>query len=66
MSNIVIAAAKRTAIGSFLGQFNGVPTPTLGAAAIAAERVVAIASNRPISSATGIDIEAQTPTPPGQ
>jgi len=36
MSNIVIAAAKRTAIGSFLGQFNGVPTPTLGAAAIAA------------------------------
>ena len=28
MSNIVIAAAKRTAIGSFLGQFNGVPTPT--------------------------------------
>ena len=27
MSNIVIAAAKRTAIGSFLGQFNGVPTP---------------------------------------
>ena len=36
MSNIVIAAAKRTAIGSCLGQFNGVPTPTLGAAAIAA------------------------------
>ncbi|MGG2099353.1 hypothetical protein [Stenotrophomonas sp. NRRL B-14846] len=36
MSNIVIAAAKRTAIASFLGQFNGVPTPTLGAAAIAA------------------------------
>jgi len=36
MSDIVIAAAKRTAIGSFLGQFNGVPTPTLGAAAIAA------------------------------
>ncbi len=36
MSNIVIAAAKRTAIGSFLGQFTGVPTPTLGAAAIAA------------------------------
>jgi hypothetical protein len=29
MSNIVIAAAKRTAIGSFLGQFNGVPTPPL-------------------------------------
>ena len=36
MSDIVIAAAKRTAIGSFLGQFNGVPTPALGAAAIAA------------------------------
>jgi len=36
MPNIVIAAAKRTAIGSFLGQFNGVPTPTLGAAAMAA------------------------------
>ncbi|HBK45795.1 MAG TPA: acetyl-CoA C-acetyltransferase [Xanthomonadaceae bacterium] len=36
MSDIVIAAAKRTAIGSFLGQFNGVPTPTLGAAAIGA------------------------------
>ena len=34
MSDIVIAAAKRTAIGSFLGQFTGVPTPTLGAAAI--------------------------------
>jgi len=36
MSDIVIAAARRTAIGSFLGQFNGVPTPTLGAAAIGA------------------------------
>jgi acetyl-CoA C-acetyltransferase len=36
MSNIVIAAAKRTAIGSMLGQFTGVPTPTLGATAIAA------------------------------
>ena len=34
MSDIVIAGAKRTAIGSFLGQFTGVPTPTLGAAAI--------------------------------
>ncbi|NII09456.1 acetyl-CoA C-acyltransferase [Oleiagrimonas sp. C23AA] len=34
MSDIVIVAAKRTAIGSFLGQFNGVPTPTLGATAI--------------------------------
>jgi len=36
MSSIVIAAAKRTAIGSFLGQFNGVPATTLGATAIAA------------------------------
>ncbi|WP_254458677.1 thiolase family protein [Xanthomonas sacchari] len=36
MTEIVIAAAKRTAMGAFLGQFNGVPTPTLGAAAIRA------------------------------
>jgi acetyl-CoA C-acetyltransferase len=36
MSDIVIAAAKRTAIGSFLGQFTGVPSPTLGATAIRA------------------------------
>ncbi|MBS0463719.1 MAG: acetyl-CoA C-acyltransferase [Proteobacteria bacterium] len=35
MSDIVIVGAKRTAIGSFLGQFTGVPTPTLGATAIA-------------------------------
>ncbi|MCE4370374.1 thiolase family protein [Xanthomonas hortorum] len=34
MSDIVIVAAKRTAIGSFLGQFNGVPAPKLAAAAI--------------------------------
>ena len=34
MSDIVIVGAKRTAIGSLLGQFTGVPTPTLGAAAI--------------------------------
>ncbi|MCE5233916.1 MAG: acetyl-CoA C-acyltransferase [Mizugakiibacter sp.] len=36
MSAIVIVGAKRTAIGSFLGQFTGVPTPTLGATAIRA------------------------------
>ncbi len=36
MSDVVIAGAKRTAIGSFLGQFAGVPTPALGAAAIRA------------------------------
>jgi acetyl-CoA C-acetyltransferase len=36
MSDIVIVGAKRTAIGSFLGQFTGTPTPTLGSAAISA------------------------------
>ncbi|PKM07009.1 MAG: acetyl-CoA C-acyltransferase [Gammaproteobacteria bacterium HGW-Gammaproteobacteria-4] len=36
MSDIVIVGAKRTAIGSFLGQFTGVPTTTLGATAIKA------------------------------
>jgi len=36
MSEIVIVGAKRTAIGSMLGQFTGVPTPTLGARAIKA------------------------------
>ena len=34
--SVVIAGAKRTAIGSFLGQFTGVPTPKLGATAIRA------------------------------
>jgi acetyl-CoA C-acetyltransferase len=34
MSDVVIVGAKRTAIGSMLGQFTGVPTPTLGATAI--------------------------------
>ena len=33
-SDVVIVGAKRTAIGSFLGQFTGVPTPQLGSAAI--------------------------------
>ena len=41
MSDIVIVGAKRTAIGSFLGQFTGVPTPTLGATAISAALVQA-------------------------
>ncbi|MBE2210139.1 MAG: thiolase family protein [Xanthomonadaceae bacterium] len=36
MSDVVIVGAKRTAIGSMLGQFTGVPTPTLGATAMAA------------------------------
>ena len=35
-SSIVIAGAKRTAIGSMLGQFTGVPTTVLGATAIKA------------------------------
>ena len=34
--SVVIVAARRTAIGSFLGQFTGVPTPKLGATAIRA------------------------------
>ncbi|MGA0587505.1 thiolase family protein [Dyella sp. KRB-257] len=34
--SVVIAGAKRTAIGSFLGQFTGVPAPRLGATAIKA------------------------------
>ena len=34
--SVVIVGAKRTAIGSFLGQFTGVPTTKLGAAAIRA------------------------------
>ncbi len=34
MSDVVIVGAKRTAIGSFLGQFTGVPATTLGTAAI--------------------------------
>jgi len=33
---IVIVGARRTAIGSFMGQFTGVPSPTLGATAIRA------------------------------
>jgi acetyl-CoA C-acetyltransferase len=36
MSDVVIVGAKRTAIGSFLGQYTGVPTPQLGATAIRA------------------------------
>lgn len=36
MPSIVITGAKRTAIGSLLGQFTGIPSPTLGAAAIRA------------------------------
>jgi len=36
MTHVVIVGAKRTAIGSFLGQFTGVPTTALGATAIGA------------------------------
>jgi acetyl-CoA C-acetyltransferase len=36
MSDIIIAGAKRTAIGSFQGQFDGVPTTQLGSVAIKA------------------------------
>ncbi|MET0323468.1 MAG: acetyl-CoA C-acyltransferase [Duganella sp.] len=39
MTGIVITGAKRTAIGAFMGQFTGVATPTLGAAAIGAALV---------------------------
>jgi len=35
-ASVVIVGAKRTAIGSLLGQFTGVPTPQLGATAIKA------------------------------
>lgn len=35
-NSVVIVGAKRTPIGSFQGQFNGVPSPDLGAAAIRA------------------------------
>lgn len=35
-TSVVIAGAKRTAIGSMLGQFTGVPSTTLGATAIKA------------------------------
>ncbi|MGH8078448.1 MAG: thiolase family protein [Lysobacter sp.] len=34
MSDVVIVGAKRTAIGSFLGQYTGVPTTVLGTAVI--------------------------------
>ncbi len=34
MSDVVIVGAKRTASGSFLGQFTGTPTPAWGSAAI--------------------------------
>ena len=36
MGDIVIVGAKRTAIGSFLGQFTGTPTTALGSAALSA------------------------------
>lgn len=36
MTTVVIAGAKRTALGALLGQFTGVPAPMLGATAIRA------------------------------
>jgi len=36
MSEVVIVGAKRTPLGALLGQFTGVPAPTLGATAIKA------------------------------
>lgn len=36
MTDVLIAAARRTPIGAFQGVFNGVPSPTLGSAVIAA------------------------------
>lgn len=36
MTSVVILGAKRTALGALLGQFTGVPSPQLGAAAIKA------------------------------
>jgi acetyl-CoA C-acetyltransferase len=36
MSSVVIVGAKRTPLGALLGQFSGVPAPTLGATAIKA------------------------------
>lgn len=36
MSDVVIVGAKRTPIGSFLGQFTGIPSPQLAAVAIKA------------------------------
>ena len=50
MSDIVIAGAKRTAIGSFLGQFTGVPTPKLGATAIARRAGAVRRCRRPTSA----------------
>ncbi|MEM1431232.1 MAG: acetyl-CoA C-acetyltransferase, partial [Pseudomonadota bacterium] len=39
MTNVVIASAGRTAVGSFLGSFSGTPAHDLGAAVL--EAVVA-------------------------
>ena len=36
MSKVVIAGAKRTALGALLGQFTGVPATQLGSTAIKA------------------------------
>ena len=60
MSDVVIAGAKRTAIGSFLGQFSGVPTPTLGATAIrAALEHAGIAAQLPQSGSRLLEMHRQ-------
>ncbi len=48
---IVIVAAKRTAVGSFMGQYTGVPSPTLGATAIKAALEQASVNGEDVSEA---------------
>ncbi len=47
--SVVILGAKRTALGSLLGQFTGVPTPTLGATAIRAAMAESGVSNEAVT-----------------
>ncbi len=47
--SVVILGAKRTALGSLLGQFTGVPTPTLGATAIRAAMAESGAPNEAVT-----------------
>ncbi len=48
--DIVIASAKRTAVGSFNGAFANTPAHELGAAAITAALAAAKVSTRPTST----------------
>ncbi len=63
MSDIVIVAAKRTAIGSFLGQFTGVPTTTLGATAI---RAALDAASVPVDAVSEVIMGCVLPANLGQ